>query len=166
MPNHEQGIGHTKNVRVVTRVSRRVSALSAPDARVCAPEERVVRVASARSVRAEPRVGARGVCASVRAGLRAPERAEPAGGSGLSSWSASRGAEPSGPAGGGLVPRVAARQPSAPGGAGSPPLRWGLKASSSLSHAGAQRVLSCRSKLPRGLACAVSSVGTRDLSRV
>ena len=82
------------------------------------------------------RVGARGVCASVRA--------EPTGGSGLSSWSASRGAEPSGPAGGGLVPQVAARQPSAPSGAGRPPLRWGLTASSSLSHAGAQRVLSCR----------------------
>ena len=44
----------------------------------------------------------------------------------------------------GLVPRVAARQPSAPGGAGRPPLRWGLTASSSLSHAGVQRVLSCR----------------------
>ena len=42
------------------------------------------------------------------------------------------------------MPRVAARQPSAPGGAGRPPLRWGLTASSSLSHDGAQRVLSCR----------------------
>ena len=103
-----------------------------------------MRVTSARSVRAgearqsaqKVRVGARGASAS--------ERAEPAGGSGLSSWSASRGAEPSRPAGCGLVPRVAARQPSAPGGAGRPPLRWGLTTSSSLSHAGAQRVLSCR----------------------
>ena len=42
------------------------------------------------------------------------------------------------------MPRVAARQPSAPGGVGRHPLLWGLTASSSLSHAGAQRVLSCR----------------------
>ena len=99
------------------------------------------------------RVGARGVCASVRAeharrrehACRGAHRARVAGQrSTLSSRSASRGAEPSGPAGSGLVPRVAARQPSAPGGAGRPPLRWGLTASSSLSHAGAQRVLSCR----------------------
>ena len=82
------------------------------------------------------RVGARGASAS--------ERAELAAVSGLSSRSASCGAEPSGPAGGRQVLRVAARQPSAPGGAGRPPLRWGLTASSSLSHAGVQRVLSCR----------------------
>ena len=107
----------------------------------------------------DKRVGARGMCASVRTGqarrsarsvrvgargASASERAEPAGGSGLSSRSASSGAESSGHAGGRLVPRVAARQLSAPGGAGRPPLRWGLTASSSLSHAGAQRDLSCR----------------------
>ena len=89
------------------------------------------------------RVGARGASALERA-ERARRSAEPAGGSGFSSWSASRGAEPSGPARGGLVPRVAARQPSALGGAGRPPLRWGFTASNSLSHAETQRILSCR----------------------
>ena len=133
--------------------ARRKTASCASQARGrCAPE-------CARRCARSKRVGARGVCASVRAGqarrsarservgargASASECAEPASVSGLSSRSASRGAEPSGPAGSGLVPRVAARQPSAPGGAGRLPLRWELMASSSLSHAGAQRVLSCR----------------------
>ena len=74
-------------------LASRECALSAPDARVWAPEERVVRVASARSVRAGQ---ARRSAPSVRVGARgesASERAVPAGESGLSSRSASRGAE-------------------------------------------------------------------------
>ena len=68
-------------------LASRECALSAPDARVSTPEERVVRVASARSVHAgsarrcarRKRVEARGVCASVRAGqARRSARSRPA----------------------------------------------------------------------------------------
>ena len=77
-------------------LASRECALSAPDARVSAPEYRVVLVTSARTVRAgEARQSARKVRVGAR-GASASERAEPAGGSSPSSWSASRGAERSG----------------------------------------------------------------------
>ena len=90
------------------------------------------------------RVGARGVCASVHAGqARRCAHSRPADPAFLLDRLLAERSR-LGPAGDGQVPLVAARQPSAPGGAGRPPLRWGLTASSSFSHAGAQRVLSCR----------------------